>query len=111
VVLTDSIPLPPEKRIPQITTLSVAPLIGEAIRRIHRGESVGALFSSEVSLTQELTFWHDGNEEVVDARTGTPLPPDHVSAGHLAHDVVAAASAAPSTLSAGAEPARTPGDR
>ena len=41
LVLTDSIPLPPEKRLPQITTLSVAPLIGEAIRRIHRGESVG----------------------------------------------------------------------
>ena len=32
VVLTDSIPLPPEKRLPQITTLSVAPLIGEAIK-------------------------------------------------------------------------------
>ena len=29
----------------KITTLSVAPLIGEAIKRIHRGESVGALFS------------------------------------------------------------------
>ena len=41
VVLTDSIPLPERKRIPKITTLSVAPLIGEAIKRIHRGESVG----------------------------------------------------------------------
>ena len=60
VVLTDSIPLPPEKRLPQITTLSVATLIGEAIRRIHRGESVGALFSSEVTLTQELILWEDG---------------------------------------------------
>ena len=62
VVLTDSIPLPERKRIPKITTLSVAPLIGEAIKRIHRGESVGALFSSEVSLTQEMLLWEDGTE-------------------------------------------------
>ncbi len=62
VVLTDSIPLPPAKRLRQITTLSVAPLIGEAIKRIHRGELVGALFSSEVSFTQEMLLWEDGNE-------------------------------------------------
>ncbi len=115
VVLTDSIPLPPEKRLPQITTLSVAPLIGEAIRRIHRGESVGALFSSEVALTQELTFWHDGTEEIVDARTGVPLASDHVAAAHAPHDAVAAGASAaparPSTLIAGGEPAPTPGDR
>ena len=62
VVLTDSVPLPERKRLAKITTLSVAPLIGEAIRRIHRGESVGALFSSEVSLTQEMVLWEDGDE-------------------------------------------------
>jgi ribose-phosphate pyrophosphokinase len=71
VVITDSIPLPPEKRLPQITTLSVAPLVGEAIRRIHRGESVGALFSSEVALTQELTFWHDGAESTAEPTAAT----------------------------------------
>ena len=60
VVVTDSIPLPPEKHIPKIKVLSVAPLIGEAIKRIHRGESVGALFSSEVSFTQEMLLWEDG---------------------------------------------------
>jgi ribose-phosphate pyrophosphokinase len=60
VVLTDSIPIPAAKRTPRITTLSVAPLIGEAIRRIHRGESVGALFQSEVSFTQEMLLWEDG---------------------------------------------------
>ena len=49
----------PAKRLRQITTLSVAPLIGEAIRRIHRGESVGALFSSELSFTQEMLLWDD----------------------------------------------------
>ncbi len=62
VVITDSIPLPAAKRIPKLTILSVAPLIGEAIKRIHRGESVGALFSSEVSFTQEMLLWDDGSE-------------------------------------------------
>ncbi len=68
VVLTDSVPLPERKRLGKITTLSVAPLIGEAIRRIHRGESVGALFSSEVSLTQEMLLWEDGSEGTLDTR-------------------------------------------
>jgi Phosphoribosyl synthetase-associated domain len=62
VVITDSVPLPPAKRLPKITTLSVAPLIGEAIKRIHRGESVGALFSSEVSFTQEMLLWDEGGD-------------------------------------------------
>jgi ribose-phosphate pyrophosphokinase len=60
VVLTDSIGAPQAKRASSIIRLSVAPLIGEAIRRIHRGESVGALFSSEVSFTQEMILWEDG---------------------------------------------------
>ena len=38
VILTDSIPLPPAKRISKIKTFSIAPLIGEAIKRIHRGD-------------------------------------------------------------------------
>ena len=61
-------PLPERKRLAKIATLSVAPLIGEAIRRIHRGESVGALFSSEVSLTQEMVLWEDGAEGTIDTR-------------------------------------------
>jgi ribose-phosphate pyrophosphokinase len=68
VVLTDTVPLPAIKRLPKITTLSVAPLIGEAIRRIHRGESVGALFSSEVSFTQEMLLWEDGQQRQIDSR-------------------------------------------
>ncbi len=68
LVLTDSIPLPPSKRLPKVTTLSVAPLIGEAIKRIHRGESVGALFSSEVSFTQEMILWEDGVARTLDVR-------------------------------------------
>jgi ribose-phosphate pyrophosphokinase len=62
VVITDSIPLPPAKRLQKIRTLTVAPLIGEAIKRIHRGESVGALFSSELTFTQEMLLWEDGEE-------------------------------------------------
>jgi ribose-phosphate pyrophosphokinase len=68
VVLTDSVPLPAIKRLPKITTLSLAPLIGEAIKRIHRGESVGALFSSEVSFTQEMLLWEDGQQRRMDTR-------------------------------------------
>jgi len=44
VVVTDTVPMPPEKRWPQLTVLSIAPLIGEAISRIHTGRSVGELF-------------------------------------------------------------------
>ena len=44
LVVTDTIPLPEEKRNGTITVLSVAPLIGEAIRRIHEGLSIGEMF-------------------------------------------------------------------
>ncbi len=47
VVVTDSLPLPESKRLPKVKTLSLAPLLGEAIRRIHTGSSIGALFESE----------------------------------------------------------------
>ncbi len=74
LVLTDTVPLAPAKRIPRITTLSIAPLIGEAIKRIHRGESVGALFSSEVEFTQEMLLWEDGVARKLDTRdSGIPV--------------------------------------
>ncbi|RKQ33028.1 ribose-phosphate diphosphokinase [Oceanobacillus halophilus] len=44
LVVTNSIPLPAEKNIEKITTLSVAPLIGEAIIRVHELQSVSILF-------------------------------------------------------------------
>ena len=45
IVVTNSIPLPPEKTLPTMTVLTVAPLLGEAIRRIHDEESVSTLFA------------------------------------------------------------------
>ena len=44
IVITDSIPLPPEKQHPKIKVLSVAPLLAEAIRRVHEDRSVSELF-------------------------------------------------------------------
>ncbi|HKA89636.1 MAG TPA: ribose-phosphate pyrophosphokinase [Haliangiales bacterium] len=44
VVITDSIPLPPERRDPKITVLSVANLLAEAIARVHDGRSISELF-------------------------------------------------------------------
>ncbi|MCS6915366.1 MAG: ribose-phosphate pyrophosphokinase [Myxococcales bacterium] len=43
LLVTDSIPLPPEKRSPRIEVLSVAALLAAAIARIHEGRSVSEL--------------------------------------------------------------------
>lgn len=53
VVLTDTIPLRQEQRLPKIKVLSVAPLLGEAIKRIHRDESVSELFEDKKREPQE----------------------------------------------------------
>ena len=45
LVVTDSIPVPPDKRISKTTVISVAALLGEAIRRIHADQSVSDLFA------------------------------------------------------------------
>ena len=44
VVVTDTVPVDGEKKIDKIVMLSMAPLLGEAIRRIHTGQSVGEMF-------------------------------------------------------------------
>ena len=45
LTVTNTVAVPPAKRVAKMTVLSVAPLMAEAIRRIHTGESVGALFA------------------------------------------------------------------
>jgi ribose-phosphate pyrophosphokinase len=40
LVVTNTIPIPPEKRIPKIDILSIAPLLAEIIDRMHRGASI-----------------------------------------------------------------------
>ena len=48
LIATDTVALGPEKLLPNMTILSVSLLLGEAISRIHTGESVGALFGAPV---------------------------------------------------------------
>ena len=44
IIVTNTIPLPPDKHFPQLVSLSVANLIGEAIWRIHEETSVSIMF-------------------------------------------------------------------
>lgn len=44
VVVTDTVPLNGDKQLDKITVLPIAPLLGEAIHRIHTGLSIGAMF-------------------------------------------------------------------
>jgi ribose-phosphate pyrophosphokinase len=53
IIATDTVPIRPESRTPQLRVLSVAPLFGEAIRRNYLRQSIGDLF----------TFWHDYRPE------------------------------------------------
>ena len=46
IVVTDTMPVPPEKMGPKIKVISMAPMLGEAIHRIHSGLSVGAMFDA-----------------------------------------------------------------
>jgi len=44
VVVTNTVPVPQEKMLDKVTVLSIAPLLGETIRRVYRGDSVSSLF-------------------------------------------------------------------
>ena len=44
LIITDTIPLPEEKKLDKIEVLSIAPLFAEVIRRVHSEESVSILF-------------------------------------------------------------------
>jgi len=46
VVCTNTVPIAAAKRTPKLTVLSIAAALAEAMRRIHEGESVSALFES-----------------------------------------------------------------
>ena len=45
MIVSNSIPIPQQKHIKKIKVISVAALLGEAIKRIHTNESVSSLFS------------------------------------------------------------------
>lgn len=47
MVVTNTIPVPKEKRIHNITVLTIAPLFAEAIKRIHEERPLGELFTME----------------------------------------------------------------
>ncbi|MEO3750419.1 ribose-phosphate pyrophosphokinase [Streptomyces sp. B6B3] len=44
IVCTNTVPIPAEERTDKLRVLSIAPALAEAVRRIHNGESVSALF-------------------------------------------------------------------
>ena len=47
IVLTDTLPLPPEKQLPKIEVLSIAPLIAEALSAVFDDTSVSEIFDGE----------------------------------------------------------------
>jgi ribose-phosphate pyrophosphokinase len=44
VIVTDTLPVPEEKRFDKLTTLSIAPLLSRAIREVFEDGSVTSLF-------------------------------------------------------------------
>jgi ribose-phosphate pyrophosphokinase len=45
IVTTNTVSIPPEKQLPNMTILSVAPLLAGVIWRVHTGQSVGEMFT------------------------------------------------------------------
>ncbi len=56
VVVTNSIALPPHKQLTKIRSLSIAPLLGEVIQRIHTGTSVSAAYRAAENLQTRMLF-------------------------------------------------------
>lgn len=49
IVCTNTVPIPTEEHTGKLRVLSIAPALAEAMRRIHNGESVSALFDQNQS--------------------------------------------------------------
>lgn len=47
IVVTDSIPIPPEKMLPNMVILTVAGIMAESIKRIHQHKSISAIFGDD----------------------------------------------------------------
>ncbi|MBZ0275229.1 MAG: ribose-phosphate pyrophosphokinase [Anaerolineae bacterium] len=45
IITTNTLPIPDSKRLPNMTVLSIGPMLGEVILRAHEGRSVGQLFN------------------------------------------------------------------
>ena len=56
VVATNTIAVPAEKWFDRLTVLSVAPLLGEAIQRIHTGSSVSTAYKAAGSFQTHLSL-------------------------------------------------------
>src|SRR5690606_36232264 len=56
IVATNTIALPAEKRFDKLTVLSVAPLLGEAIQRIHAGTSVSTAYRATGAFQARLSL-------------------------------------------------------
>ncbi|HEV2107869.1 MAG TPA: ribose-phosphate pyrophosphokinase [Thermomicrobiales bacterium] len=64
VVVTNSIAIPPHKRIDKLTVRSVAPLLGEVVQRIHTGTSVSAAYRTSDTMQTRLLLTGPGvNDE------------------------------------------------
>jgi ribose-phosphate pyrophosphokinase len=47
VIVTNTLPIPPEKEFAKLTVLSIAPLISKAIRAVFGEDSVTSLFPGQ----------------------------------------------------------------
>ena len=54
VVVTDTVPVPAAKRLDKVRILSVAPLLADAIDRIHRDDSVSAVLAAKSSRQKQM---------------------------------------------------------
>lgn len=45
IIVTDTLPLPPEKRLPTVHVLSVAPMLARIVRNIHEGKSISEVMA------------------------------------------------------------------